>query len=369
MKKIIALTLTVLLVLSVVAPAVALAEGTSVDVVSGANPPIVKCKWEEEPGCPNYESGDPSHLTPGFQINPPLQACTTKEICYYAVVTDPDGVATVDQVFVDVYHPQGSPEPYGPSETGGIQNLEYFKYEVPMVEYLTGDAAEAVVQAASDMGLITWASGYDLAEVLGELDKGTAWIWKGCAEIDYEQPAGDYDVYAYAVDIKDGFSDPLHNQFLYVPTCGIEVDFTAIDFGSTNLGVEKMIAGDTIWDCVPGINHATVRNIGNTWTNVTVTFDDMGFDKDYYGDWNVQFDARMGSDNYYYEGDIMPYETRMLTNALDLSCKDELDFSIKVIKGTGSHSGVITLGCEIYPFDCDPANVVSISAREDCCDN
>jgi hypothetical protein len=371
-KKILALTLTVLLVLAVLAPTAALAETTQVNVATGGGEiPVVKCKWEQQPIAiePSMEDGDPTHLTPGFQMYPPLQACTTKTICYYTVVTDVEDMGNVAQAFADVYHPDGSPEPYGPSVVGGILELPYFKYEIPFTKVGHSAAEIAIVQAAYDAGLITFneGAGYDLAEVMFELDKGTADLWMGCAEIDYEQPAGDYDVYVFAVDSNNNFSDPLYNQFLYIPTCGIEVDFIGIDWGSTNLGIEKMIPGDTIWDQVPGINKATVRNIGNVWAHVTVEFDDMGFSKDINNMWNVQFDARMGSDNAYYVGDIMPYVETTLPNALALSTKDELDLSIKILKGTGEHSGTITIGCEMEPFAVPvPAFVVGFDATVDC---
>jgi hypothetical protein len=368
MKKIIVLTLTVLMVLSLVAPGIALAETTEVNVAEGGGQsPIVKCKWESEPDDPNYESGDPTHQTDGFQILPPLAACTTKTICYYAVVTDNESMGNVAQVFADVYHPQGSPYPYDDSVVGGVDPMPYFKYEVPFSYLYTRDQAEAMVWEAYYMGLITFNDpDYDIDDVIYELDKGTAALWMGCEEIDYEQPGGDYDVYVYAVDNNNNLSAPLHNQFLYVPTCGIEVDFTGIDFGSTNLGEEKMIPGDTIWDCTPGINNATVRNIGNTWVHVKIEFDDMGFGMNSEDEWNVNFDARMGSDDSMAVRPIYPEEMVTLPNALDLSCKDELDISINILKGFGSHSGVITLGCEIEPFDGD-APIVSISARDDCC--
>ena len=336
---------------------------------SGTFNPVVKCKWEQQPVdvTPYMEDGDPEHLKDGFQILPPLEAGATKTICYYAVVTDEEDMGNVAQVFADVYHPTGSPEPYGPSKTGGIQKLPYFKYEIPFSYNCTGDEAEAIVTAAYDAGLITFNEpDYDVYDVLHELDKGTAALWMGCAEIDYEQPAGLYGVYVYAIGTNDDFSEPLWNQFEYVPACGIEVDFTEIDFGSINLGVEKMIPGDTIWDNPAGINHATVRNIGNTWAHVTVEFDDMGFGHDSNENWNVQYDARMGSDNTYYEGNIMPYEERMLDNALGLSKKDELDFSIKILKGTGEHFGTITLECEVEPFsDPVPEYIVGTGATGD----
>ena len=372
MKKLIVLTLTVLMVLSLVAPGIALASetgSTSVNVATGGGEyPVVKCKWEIEPNDPNYESGDPAHLTPGTQINPPLAACTTKTICYYAVVTDEEDGGDVSQVFADVYHPNGSPEPYGPSVVGGVDPMPYFKYEVPFSYYVTGDPAEAIVWDAYYMGLITFNSDYDINDVIYELDKGTAAIWYGCEEIDYEQPGGYYNVYDYAVDDNNNLSEALYNQFLYVPTCGIEVDFTGINFGSTNLGVEKMIPGDTIWDCDPGINHATVRNIGNTWTHVKIMFDDMDFGKDSTGKWNVNFDARMGSDDAYYVGPIMPEQWYTLPNALNLSYKDELDISINILKGFGPHTGTIYLECVTEPFaDPVPPYIVGECARGDCC--
>jgi surface glycoprotein (TIGR04207 family) len=359
MKKLIVLTLTVIMVLSLVAPSIALAGTTSVEIASGDELPIVKCKWEQLP-CAPY---DDDAYTPGLQVLPPLKAGAMRPILYYAVVTHPRGVDNIQRVDADVYHPDGSPEPYGPSVVGGVIPMPYFKYEIPMEYDSTGDEAEAKVNAAYGMDLITFADGYNLTEVIGELDKGTAELWVGCAPIDYEQPAGDYKVWVFAADLSD-LSEPLMNTWNYIPTAGVEVDFDSVDFGPTNLGVEKMIPGDIDWDPNDSsAENATVRNVGNTWAAVTVTFDDMDFGSDLNG-YNVQFDARMGSDPYYYEDCIMPYETRTLRNALGLSMKDELDFSIKVLKGIGEHSGTITIGSVIVPFG-DDSDIVGFDARGD----
>ncbi len=320
----------------------------------GGELPSVKCKWEQQPVAvePTMEDGDTSHQVDGFQILPPLVAGAKKMIEYYAVLTDEEDGGNVGQAFADVYHPAGSPEPYGPSVAGGILGKTYFKYEIPFTKLGHSAAEKALVQAAYDAGLITFGA-YTFDDVMVELDKGTADLWKGQAEIDYEQPAGNYDVYVFAIDSNNGFSPALYNQFTYVAVCGIEVDFTGINFGSVNLNTEKMIAGDTIWDKTAGINKATVRNIGNTWTSVTVEFDDMGLGKDVNNQWNVGFDARMGSDNLYYIDGILPYVETTLVNALALSHKDELDLSIKVIKGNGTHTGTVTLGCVQRAFS-DP---------------
>ena len=56
----------------------------------------------------------------------------------------------------------------------------------------------------------------------------------------------------------------------------------------------------------------------------------------------------------------------MLDNALGLSKKDELDFSIKILKGTGEHFGTITLECEVEPFsDPVPEYIVGTGATGD----
>ena len=44
------------------------------------------------------ESGDPTHLTPGTQINPPLVQLATKPIQYYAVVSDEEEMGNVYEV-------------------------------------------------------------------------------------------------------------------------------------------------------------------------------------------------------------------------------------------------------------------------------
>jgi hypothetical protein len=345
------LAIVILVVIALLVPSVIQAQTTSVTIQQGGgDAPFIKCKWEQQPVAlnPDLEDGDPLHLTDGFQLLPPLVKCAEKPYEFYAVVTDAQGPGTVAQAFADVYHPVGSPEPYGPTSIGGVQDLEYFKYEVPFVDLqalgMTKAEAAAIVQYAYNRGLITFDPTVDLADVLFELEKDTAHLWAGYADMWYEQPAGCYDVYVYAVDKNDNLSDYLWNCFEYVPVAGIEVDFTSIDFGSVALGQEKPVPGDTVWDDPAGVNKATVRNIGNTWASVQVMFDDMGFGRDIYGNWNVLFDARMGSDDAYYVGGIEPDTIVTLSNALGLSTLDELDFSIDVLKGFGTHNGTLTLG-------------------------
>jgi hypothetical protein len=125
-----------------------------------------------------------------------------------------------------------------------------------------------------------------------------------------------------------------------------------------------------------GNNIATVRNIGNTWVQVTVAQDDMGFGKAgtqvataYQGtvppvfsstpsgnqsNWNVYFDAILGTNTEMYfdptaKGSPMT-NVVTLPGILDLSTMNELDFSIFVNDGGLTHSGSLTVSAISAPF-------------------
>jgi hypothetical protein len=360
MRNIIAILVALVLVAALAVP-VAAAVTTNVNVSTGGGSiPIVKCKWEQEP-ITDLESGDPAHATLGTQINPPLVKGAKKQICYFAVVTDDEDGGAVSQAFADVYHPIGVPAPYN-NNTDPRGAL--FKYEIPFTNMGHGEGAKSALYAADQAHLITYGSGHTYATVLEQLNKGTADLWSGCALIDYEQPCGDYDVNVYAVDNNNNLSEVLHNQFKYVCTAGIEVDFTGIVYGPVNLGIWKQVSGDVCPFVSPAAlagygqtNLATVRNIGNTWVHVKVMQDDMTFGKDVTGAWNVQFAARMGN-NDANKVVYSPGEWVTLPNYLGLSSQDELDFFIKIIKGFGAHNGTITLGSLAEPFT-SPAPIIN----------
>jgi hypothetical protein len=110
MKKCLAVFIALILSIGLAVPVTAQTVTTGVDVTGGTTtPPIIKCKWEQDL-TPSLEDGDPNHETSGAQFLPPLAFGATKVVQYWVVVTDPEGVSTVSQVSVDVYHPLGPPE-------------------------------------------------------------------------------------------------------------------------------------------------------------------------------------------------------------------------------------------------------------------
>jgi len=331
MKHVTQLGFVVLLVaLMVIIPVSAADVITSVSMSTGGGEiPVVLAKWETEPGCPSLESGDPTHCTLGSQFMPPATFQGAKSLNYYAVVMDEEDNGNVQMTYADVYHPDGT-----------------FKYQIHFTKLPKADGI-AAFNAATPIGLLKLgdcsvddAAVLDAAAVLNELNKETAAVWMGTAEIHYCQMDGNYRVDVRTVDNNQNPSAYLTNTFYYVPVTAAEYDFTAVSYGSVSMGAPAVWrAGDTLFST--GDGKPTVRNVGNTRLNIKINQTDMGFGKEVTGVWNVNFDARLGhtSSEPLYD----PFTDHVLQDTLDRSHTDELDFSIHVIKGFDSHSGTMTL--------------------------
>ena len=306
----------------------------------GPDAPIIKCKWEydmdvsmtlEECDCVDPCTGDlwlhdACPCTEGLQVKPILGQTVT--VGYYAVVTDPQGVANVDRVYADIWHPDGQFKyqielfPLGLSEEG------YDKAEaLACWDHLTMHHIDLL--QINDV----WAATVDpsltaLQDIYDELNENMAYLYYGEAEISYCQPGGWYYVGVTAFDEGNNQAEYLYNRFWYIPTSAIEIDFTSIDYGSVEVGTHKQIGGDTEM-ITPG--KPTVRNIGNAPIELYVMQNHMGFGKTS-GAWNVEFDARMTADGdyvYYY-----PDEEVQIPGVLGLCTLEKLDFSILVDKAS-----------------------------------
>jgi hypothetical protein len=304
---------------------------------------MIKCKWETP------DDGDPGHVMAGSQVLPPVCYQGTKEMHYWAIVTDPEGTGTVSTVWADVWHPAGPPE------------FESFKYQLQLLLEPDKQFALQEFEWAYNAGLVTF--GYDYVnqctftyeDVIHELEQCLADFYRGVQWMDYHQPAGAYRVEAYAYDKNNNPSEHLVNYFDYVPVTACEFDFQSVNYGSIDVCYNKWVGGNlTFGDGIP-----TVRNIGNTNCRVQVAQDDMGFGKTD-PDWNVEYDARLGAYGvhayylpYKYKGDPDPDPIPMTTleDVLELCNTEKLDFSIHVIKADpGQYSGTMVLSCEFAPF-------------------
>jgi hypothetical protein len=311
---------------------------------TATNPaPIIKCKWEYdmnvyidyvdpcECDCTCYMH-DACPCAEGLQVKPIIGSQVM--VGYYAIVTDPSGVADIEKVYADVWHPdctfkyQIELELVGMVE--GVYSESQALYEWGHVLDHHEDLITLNEDWMMDMGFETDSDAYD--DIEDELNEELAYLYHGVAPIDYCQPGGWYYV---GVKARDAFkwSDYLYNQFWYIPTSAIEIDFDTVDYGTLNLDTYKRVGGD---DDMNTPSKPTVKNIGNTPVQLYVKQDDMGFGRTMIGgvwEWNVLFDARMTADPTPVEYE--PEEGYVLIpgGPLGLCTQDKLDFGITVFKG------------------------------------
>jgi len=289
-SRILALVVTIITLLVMTVPAMAVDTGVTISGGSG-DEPLVKAKCETPDAVPADSS-------PPTQIQPPVVYQGNSPIVFWAVVAD-NPITDISTVSVDVYHPAGYPE------SGS------FKFEVVLTPFMNAlndgviqeaeaTAAIAAFNTAYAAGLVTLHTGITKTDVTDELAQGEAWLWVGQYEMYYHQPAGEYKVDCFAIDAGPvDVSSHLINYFEYVAVTAAEFDFTSINYG--NITSDGVVSGDTYFGNVGG--GPTMRNIGNTWLKVQVQQDDMGFGKTQPGDvWNVRFDARLGSTTEYPQG-------------------------------------------------------------------
>ncbi len=350
MRKLVVLTVAFMFAVSGVLPAgaVGVTTGLTQDAGSGVNP-IVKAKWEA-----NVDRYTDDSTSAGAQILPSGRKDVNKNIAICAVVTDPDGMADINNVYADVFYPTGTA--LGPNHVplpnqsglgcGQLMQEDTMTKLDKMVGYDL--FCKSVQQSNNNLPTFNRNPGFDYAEICnadGELMKETAAVY--CLEkpLSYEDPSGDYNVMVVAQD-KSGKNGTLNNTLQYLDLTAFEADFSNVNYGNVKLNTHKIINGDLTF-AGPSSTLPTVRNVGNTRANITVRQDDMGFGKTD-GLWNVEFDARVGNNSASWST-YNPDTTVTLADVLNLSETDEMDFSILVKKfppthvGT-SYTGTMTLG-------------------------
>jgi len=197
----------------------------------------------------------------------------------------------------------------------------------------------------------------------GKLFKNKARIYCDNKYLIWEDTAGDYKVEVEAVNDAGAASAKLNNWFTYKPNYGFETDFLGVNYDNVMYNSRQVVPGDKFfcsaitdsttcsnnvanecyWDSAVGTNgkclstKPTVRNTGNTNLIMKIAQDDMGLATN--GQLShVQFDARVGQGTdkvfnpFRFKADTTtaPVYTA-LTEILDLSEVEEMDFSIKLL--------------------------------------
>lgn len=347
MKKLLAIALALVLLVALAVPVMADgskdADTEATVLGGGGSPPIVKCKWETSSEVADSESGDPSHLILGTQIDPIIDevAMTCQATVYYwAFVTDPQGISNIGEVCVDVFEPKDS--------------TYIWKYKVvlqPIYDGPTPDKAamKAAINAADRAHLVTYDPAYSLAEIAGangEIDQSKVRLYRGSAIIEKHQPGGLYHVEAYAFDLQQDMSAKLINCFEYVRTEALVKDFSIIDWGDVVKSSEAVVCGDTDMNTP---EQPTLKSTGNCSLDIAVKFSKM-----YRADGRlmdeVKFDAYLVSDANRV-GDILPEVNTGISHPpvgghvfCPICTPTKAGFSIHVIQAQpGTYTGKVTI--------------------------
>jgi hypothetical protein len=301
-----------------------------------------------------YQEGDDSTAA-GAQFNPPGVYNQNRTITMCAIVTDTDGIGDIAGVYGDVYYPEnialGSSHVKLANQSG--LGCGGFMQEDELNPLSKADGIELFCNKIknNNNNLPTFNGSYNYEEICkadGELMKETAKVYCGDKDLSYEDPSGAYKVIAVAQD-ANSLTGTLQNSFTYLPLTAFQADFTSVIYGNVKLNTEKIVNGDLTW-APSNSTMPTVRNVGNTRMNLTVWQDAMGLGKTG-GLWNVSYDARVGSTVAHQT--YLPEVTTTLQDTLDLSEKDEVDFSIIVNKfptsGSTNWTGNMTLGAVSAP--------------------
>lgn len=327
--------------------------------VGGGESPIVKAKWEmnidKEISTPFGYLGTDDSITSGAQFLPSGVKDVNKKIVLCSIVTDPDGLADINNVYADVFYPEGIG--LGDSHIS-LPNQSGLGCGKPMQE----DSLVKLSKVAgivlfcdkirnNNFGLPVFAPPYtydEICKVDGELMKETAAVWCVEKDLSYEDPSGDYEVWAVPQD-KVGLQGKFISHFTYLPLTAFETDFISINYGNVKLNTKKIIAGDL---SLASSDKPSIRNTGNTRLNATVLQDDMNLGKTG-TNWNVSYSARVGNNENDWR-DYIPYQETVLEDILDLSEIEEMDYSILINKfpptHIGSYSGNLTLGANLAAF-------------------
>ena len=283
--------------------------------------PVVLGLWEEDLS-PALEDGDTLHSMSGSQFLPPCMAGSEKEILLYAIIGSGAENHPSQSVTGDIRSPGGS-----------------YKQIVDLSQLPYGEGVFAAKRAGT-VNLITLSPSTTYQDVLTRLRENTASVWKGELTLTDTRNAGEYSV-TVTSSPDTARSESCTNSFDYIPMACMEFDFSSVNYGRSTIDEEKWIEGDALFGTS---DKPSVRNVGNSPARVRVAQDDMGFGKISDAAWNIEYKTRI-ADNH----TITTYGPGKEVLLADMVRPGEvvpIDFSMSVTKGSGMHSGAMTLGYE-----------------------
>ncbi len=357
--KIIATSLAVILIVSLVVPTAAFASilpsdtiPTKATITGSGSPPIIKALWELP---------DTDFDVPGTQVD--IVPSGIRDVVVYIVVTDPNGRDDIAQVFANVFDPYGNLkeqvhaewlDPHDPTDEIEIKEA---KIHAEFSE--TGTWTTNLPEMLLDPNLPPVPAEPITLDVEREIneeifDTETAYMYRAIIPMEYCQIWGNYTVEAWATDGAGNQSFRLSSWFLWIPTQVLELDFNAIDFGEIVPCVEKMVPGDYVMDPLgpaPSVM-PTVKNEGNVHLAITLHATPLvGVNE---GKEITKFDAKLKDRKTYFNA----CEPTELAKPLKLCETEKISFSVHADVGTPVDTYIGSMTMSIGPAPAKDPKVI-----------
>lgn len=365
MKKLIAI-MALMAMLAPTGAALAINTALTQDA-SGGTAPRVLVSWVargDQYAPVNYYHDDSGDA--GSQILPSGEKDVHTTIAMCAVVESDYGIPYIDNVYADVYYPNvelGASHEELQNQSG--DGCGMFMQQDLLIELTKQEGIDLFCTNVQNLNndLPVWNSPESyttLCGSTGKLYKEEAVVYCGTKTISYEDPAGDYPITTLAQD-QNGQSGIHEYSFEYLPVQAFDVDFSSVSYGPVKLNVNKIVSGDVTFSSMD-YDKATIRNTGNVRLAINVYQDDMNLGKTS-GNWNVSYGARIGHEVGFTT--YSPETTTPISDELDLSETNEMDFSVLVNKfpyptPTAGFVGTMTLSSSQAAFTvcCPPTGCV-----------
>jgi len=278
-------------------------------------------------------------ITNGTQIEL-IPSLERSDIYACIVVSDAESRDTISDVFIDIFHPDGS-----------------FKYQAHATKIESQLEVEECKDAALEAGLITSSDHDDIDYNI--FSQQNWYMYKVYLPMYYHQPSGLYDCETYAVDSQSRVSENKTVSFEWIAGTYLQLDFENIEFGSIQPGAWKIINGDLDMTT----QSPTLKNEGNTEILVGLEFEEFrGIE---YNKIIDDFDAQlrnMGTDNYLkIPGEHIEFaadEQVWFTYPISLCRQEKIDFSIHADVGVvpDNYQGGLTMYAQPVIVSAPPVN-------------
>jgi hypothetical protein len=254
---------------------------------SGGTPAEIAAIWETVDE-DHTKTIDDDETKDGCQVNPPMRYNQYRDVWVYLAIFDPDSdISDNEDIKIDISWPNNGYTSRLGLSGWAVENLH--PENATKAEY---DAAHAIDGTPNDY-FICYYNGFDNTKINDEYSQTNIIFRKVQWLIYYHWPSGWYDANV-TIQGSNTFEQQT-NYFEYVLGIGIEIDFDYVDWGSENdNGQWYKYDGNWVWDPSSGVDHPSIRSIGNWDNELGIHFTNGSFWWDATHD-DVYFDIRVGN--------------------------------------------------------------------------